>query len=252
MADDTVGDPTDDAVGTPDLGTEGAEDLSTPEGTDPAADTTPPEPTPKVTVVIDGKDVEVDYDEVVKGYQRQADYTRKTQALSQREQELAQAQQLWEAFQNDPNKTLQVLSQYYGTEGGEDGEGTDPDPTEQRLAQLEAQQQAQAQAELEVRINGELQEIADEFQVELDFTELLEFAVKNDVPNLRAAFLLQRDEQARAAKRDERNRAAVEAKRKAAPVAGGSRATGGVQAQAKPAQSIAEAWAAAKSEFDID
>lgn len=42
------------------------------------------EATPKTaTVVIDGKEVQVPFEEVVKGYQRQADYSRKTQALAE-------------------------------------------------------------------------------------------------------------------------------------------------------------------------
>lgn len=47
------------------------------------------------TVKIDGKEEQVSLDEALKGYQRQADYTRKTQSLSTKEKEVdAKAEQL--------------------------------------------------------------------------------------------------------------------------------------------------------------
>lgn len=53
-----------------------------------------PEP-PKFTVKVDGKEIEVDQDELVRGYQRLSDYTRKTQSLSEtRRQVEAEAQRI--------------------------------------------------------------------------------------------------------------------------------------------------------------
>ena len=56
-------------------------------------ETAPPEEQPKYTVKLDGKEVEVEFDELVKGYQRQADYTAKTMAIAARERELAEKSQ---------------------------------------------------------------------------------------------------------------------------------------------------------------
>jgi len=54
-----------------------------------------PEVPPTVKVLVDGQELELPVDEVAKGYQRQADYTRKTQEVAQQkqamEQELAQS-----------------------------------------------------------------------------------------------------------------------------------------------------------------
>lgn len=52
---------------------------------DPPAEATPETPAeePTVTVKIDGKDVEVPLSELKNGYQRQADYTRKTMAVAE-------------------------------------------------------------------------------------------------------------------------------------------------------------------------
>src|SRR5574340_754521 len=67
-----------------------------PAKSEPAAEATPAEPAtseeapaehaeddPLVTIKVDGKDVEVKLSELKNGYQRQADYTRKTQAVAE-------------------------------------------------------------------------------------------------------------------------------------------------------------------------
>lgn len=56
---------------------------------DDEATTTDLDPlTTKVTVQVDGKAAEITLDEAIKGYQRQADYSRKTQALSEERRNL--------------------------------------------------------------------------------------------------------------------------------------------------------------------
>ena len=46
-------------------------------------------------VKVDGEELEVSLDELVKGYSRQSDYTRKTQELASQREEMAQLQQQW-------------------------------------------------------------------------------------------------------------------------------------------------------------
>jgi hypothetical protein len=60
--------------------TEEVEASSESEGTDEPEQNTEP---PKFTVKVDGKEMEVPLDELLNGYQRTADYTRKTQALAE-------------------------------------------------------------------------------------------------------------------------------------------------------------------------
>lgn len=68
----------------------------------PEAEAQAPEAEPTVTVKIDGKDVEVPLSELKNGYQRQADYTRKTMEVSEQrkaaEAERAQAHQERQAY----------------------------------------------------------------------------------------------------------------------------------------------------------
>ena len=46
-------------------------------------------------VKVDGEEVEVDLDELISGYSRQSDYTRKTQELASKRSEMEQLQQQW-------------------------------------------------------------------------------------------------------------------------------------------------------------
>ena len=59
-----------------------------------------------VPIKVQGEEQQVPLRELRDGYMRQADYTRKTQ-------EAAEAQRLWEAFQADPQTTLEILSRQF-------------------------------------------------------------------------------------------------------------------------------------------
>ena len=52
---------------------------------------------PLFTVTANGEDIEVTYDELLKGYSRQADYTRKTQEIAQQRQQYEQAKSQYES-----------------------------------------------------------------------------------------------------------------------------------------------------------
>lgn len=84
-----ISDESTDEIDTDEEDTDGQEDSEGEESEEEDAEDTPaPERKLKVTVKGDDgteQEIEVDESELVKGYQRQADYTRKTQELSQRE-----------------------------------------------------------------------------------------------------------------------------------------------------------------------
>ena len=61
------------------------------------------------TVRVDGKDVEVTEDELLKGYSRQADYTKKTQELAEYRKQMAGAMQ---QAQQEIQQTQQARAQY--------------------------------------------------------------------------------------------------------------------------------------------
>ncbi len=67
-----------------------------------------------VRVKVDGEDVEVPFSEAVRGYSREADYTRKTQALAQERQQVEFGLRLQQALDSNPELTLRALAQQYG------------------------------------------------------------------------------------------------------------------------------------------
>ena len=65
-------------------------------------------------VKVAGEELEVPYSELVKGYSREADYTRKAQALAQQRQEAEYAINLQRALQANPEMTLRILAEQHG------------------------------------------------------------------------------------------------------------------------------------------
>lgn len=103
-----------------------------------------------VKVKVDGEELEVPLREALDGYSRQADYTRKQQALAAEREQAREAMQVYQAMQANPGLTVQVLAQragmsvqeYLGTEAG----------------QVAAQQQAQAEPEFDDPLERDLYE----------------------------------------------------------------------------------------------
>ena len=78
-------------------------------------------------VKVDGKPQKVKLEELIAGYSRQADYTQKTQRLSQQEKQLASRAQQLEA------RERQILEEMRRKNGGEE-----PDPMQQQHAEIQA------------------------------------------------------------------------------------------------------------------
>ena len=65
-------------------------------------------------VKVDGEEQEVSLDELRDGYQRQSDYTRKTQELASERKRLQQAEAIVAALESDPAGTLTALGDDFG------------------------------------------------------------------------------------------------------------------------------------------
>ena len=89
-----------------------------------------------VKLQVDGEEVLVPVKEALAGYQRQADYTRKTQELSEQRKSIEYAAALQEALFSNPAETLQLLQEQYGTPA-EPEEDLWEDPTDKHLRELE-------------------------------------------------------------------------------------------------------------------
>jgi hypothetical protein len=67
-----------------------------------------------VKVKVDGEEISVPLNEALQGYQRQADYTKKTQELAVQRQEAENALRLAQSVQANPGLTMQVLASQAG------------------------------------------------------------------------------------------------------------------------------------------
>jgi hypothetical protein len=183
-----------------------------------------------VRLQVDGEEVVVPLKEALAGYQRQADYTRKTQELSEQRKQIQYAAALQEALEKDPATTLQLLSETYGltnqTSNDEDWETTDwEDPSTQQLKSLEQRiaifEQEKAMSELERTIESLQARYGDSF----DADEVVAKALATGSTDLESIFkqiafdrVFSKANVASKVKTEEDTR--VEAKRQAAIVSG--------------------------------
>lgn len=200
------------------------------------------------TVVVDGEEIEVTEEELLQGYSRQRDYTKKTQAIAEERRQLGQARQLAEALDRDPVGTLRILAEAYGISPDE-SPATDVDEVQERLIRTErfiAEQQRQSQRQ---SIMQELDGIAEKYG-DFDYEEIVQYAVDIGSTDLEAAYLKHQANQKATSERDAERKAraqkALQAKRQARVVEGGnSRRRTDAGLPSRP--SFAEALEAAES-----
>jgi hypothetical protein len=120
-----------------------------------------------VRVRVDGEEVEVPLSEALGGYSRTADYTRKTQALAERERQVQFGLTLQQALENNPEETLRILQSQYTQPTQEAEPDWTDDPTDQRYKALEDRlshwEQQQAAAELRQAVGVLQQRYGEEF-----------------------------------------------------------------------------------------
>jgi hypothetical protein len=214
-----------------------------------------------VKLQLDGEELEVPLKEAVSGYQRQADYTRKTQQLAEERKNVQFAQAIQQALDNDPSATIELLKNHYGLDQQEVFEEDDiwADPMEKQYKQLERRlasfEEQQAMNELERTIGGLQQKYGDDF----DANEVVSVALAQGTTNLEAVYKqmafdrlysreqAQRELQSRKAQQEQK---IVQAKRSSGIVAGGSSAQGS-SSDTAPITSLRDAFSAAKSQLGI-
>ena len=224
-------------------------EVSSEAGTEPAGD---------YTVKIDGEERQVTLTELQDGYQRQADYTRKTQELAEERQRLQQAEAIASALETDPAGTIAALSSAFGvtdtlpaTEPNY-SDGVEEDLTTKRLAQLETQVAHQAQASRQQALEREVYNLKKKYG-DFDTAELFRHALTNRIPNLDAAFThMKYGEVADTAEKLQKDQEITDAKRSATKVASGSGTQAGAVvseggSEGKPS-TLREAFALAKKQ----
>lgn len=217
------------------------------------------------TIIVDGDEQQVSLSELRDGYQRQADYTRKTQELASERKRLQQAEAIVSSLESDPAGTLSALQDAFGVSGtpapsapqtdsydsdwfGDESSG--PDPTDQRIAQLEARLEQQDRLHRKEQVEKQvvaLKEVYGEF----DANELYQHALTHRIGNLEAALTHMRfNDVASKAQKLEKEQERLEAKRDAAVVEpAGSKQAGVSNAPPDRPNSLREAFAQAKKQL---
>lgn len=233
----------------------------------------------KVRVKVDGEDVEVPVEDLLGGYSRTADYTRKTQELAAQRQEIDFWKSVDAAMRVNPQQTLEYLSKQFGaqqapaaTEAADDDWGQYSDPTEQKLEALQQQlapavqyfQQQQAEQYLNQVIDGLNTKYADSevpFSAQEVVTEALNRgihdprmleAVYRDMSfdRLRAQLSAKKEVATQQQTTDAQKKAA--AQQQAALIGSGAGAPRGRAPQStapRKYESFADAWAESKAEL---
>lgn len=129
----------------------------------------------RVPIKVGGEEQLVPITEALSGYQRQADYTRKTQELAELREQAEYGLNLAAALEEDPAKTLAILQTLFREEDVAQAEDELLDPQEKRLRQVETFIQAQEQSALEAQIQSQLDTYNQQFGVEPD--EVLQHAL---------------------------------------------------------------------------
>ena len=205
------------------------------------------------TVKVDGSEEQVSLDELRDGYQRQADYTRKTQELASERSRLQQAEAIVQSLEADPAGTLEALGDAFGVARAT-GEPTgavdpwdEPDPNEQRLATLEARLEQQDRVHRRQQVEKQVETLKGSYG-EFNASELYQHALKHKIGNLEAALTHMRyNDVATRANKLEQDQERTDAKREASVVepSGSKQAGSSTEPVSKP-NSIREAFADAK------
>lgn len=212
-----------------------------------------------VKLNIAGEEIDVPLKEAFAGYQRQADYTRKTQELSEQRKQVQFGSALQEALQNDPKSTLELLKQHYGLEEQQSSEDELLlDPTEKQYRQLETRmkafEQEKAMRDLEKTVESLSRKYGDAF----DADEVIAKALATGNSNLEAVYkqtafdrIFEQNvtaNQVKAKKADD-EKAIVQAKREATVVSKGASARS-ADVSSKPVTTLRDAFELAKKQLN--
>lgn len=145
-----------------------------------------------VRVRVNDEDIEVPYSELVKGYSREADYTRKTQELARQRQEADYGLRVQEALRVNPQATLRLLAEQAGIPFGEQPQQQPVeeeylDPLEREIA-IERQarlalEQRLAQRDMDEHVERTINGLRSQFNAsDEDISQVVAVAMQNNYP----------------------------------------------------------------------
>ena len=215
---------------------------------------------PGYVVKIDGEEQQVSLEELQNGYQRQADYTRKTQEIAAERERLHQAESIVSALEYDPAGTLQTLASSFNVNMGGNQPANDeyisssweePDQTSLKIAELEGKVARQEQIHRVQQVEREVNTLQEKYG-EFNRRDLLNHAVKNRIPNLEAAYAhWQFGDVKSVADKLSQEQEITSKKRDAAVVSAGGSTQSGTESEPTPnVSSLRDAFALAKQQLN--
>ena len=215
-----------------------------------------------VKVKVDGTELDVPVKEALSGYQRQADYTRKTQELAAQRESLKFAENIAQALQTDPQGTLDLLGRHYGTPTGVQQPDPEPeflDPMERQVWELNQKVQSFEQAQAQQQLQQEINRLSSQYQ-DFDAPAVIQQALRMGVDDLEAVYkqlaydrLYQEVNTMKSAQQHltDQEQQIIDAKRNASFIAGGSSANGATSEPVGKITSVQDAWLAAKRQMGM-
>lgn len=213
-----------------------------------------------VTVTVAGEEVRVPLREALSGYQRQADYTRKTQELSEQRRQVQFGAALQEALQNDPSGTIALLTDHYGLQQqASEEEDLYADPVEKQYRQLEKRIQAFEQQKALDELERKLESLQNRYGEDFDANEVVAKALAIGSTDLESVYkqiafdkIYEESSTLRkaSAQKNKERDMVTRAKREAAVVSGASSAKT-ADVSAKPITSLRDAYEAAKQQMGV-
>lgn len=213
-----------------------------------------------VKVKIDGEELDVPLTEAVSGYQRQADYTRKTQELASQRENLQRAATIAEALERDPRGTLEILGRHYGANqpfANQEPVYQEPefaDPLERQVYELNQKIQSFEELQARQELEREVSRLQNSYP-DFNPVEVITAALQAGTDNLEAVYkqmaydkLVREVQTYRQATQvmSDKEKAVEEAKRQASFISGGASANGAGTEPVGRISSVQDAWLAAK------
>ena len=201
------------------------------------------------TVKVNGEELQVSREELLNGYSRTQDYTRKTQEVAAEAKALKEAKALQAAFDRDPHATLEALADAFNwsPQGAQPaGEAQVPfeelDPLEQRVVRAEQFMETQQQKAVRQAIEADVAYLQQTYGPDVDIDAVAAHAVERGL-DLKTAY---KDMHFDAVRQTEAaNAAAVDAKRAAQVVEGAGTVQPGTVSAPPPQLSLRDTIRAA-------
>ena len=175
-----------------------------------------------VRLKVDGEELSVPLSEALGGYQRQADYTRKTQELAEQQRRAQFGLTLQQALENNPQETLRILqAQYLADQQAQAPETDDTDwtndPAESRFKELDQRLQRYEQQAADAQLRQAIGVLQQRYGEDFNPQEVVQAAFSQqrmDLENVYKEIAFDRYRQGMAAAKEQQD--AEEASRVAA------------------------------------